>query len=243
MCFVFRNMGEAMEGQKFLSGQAGMIIALTIGVLAFQNCSQTRFSTDTNSVQSRSAGDDGQLVGGRPGDDANTPPKRPGDDGVTPQQQQVCDERYAAVIQGHVPKSLCASATTVRFLAGQHYYVGDVSIAAKSGQLKVLISLIGNVTMAESHVDVASSPSALQTSPGQFQYKAIHSPAVTQYTYSIPLSDENFVVGQTIYARVHAAVKPGKDAILCSEETAWAQGIRSGIGWSMHVPITLQECP
>jgi len=237
-------------------------LMMPVFILAFQNCSQAKFTVDNSTLAQRSLGDDGQVLGNEPGDDGNISQPIPGDDGSIPKggrgndgsipkdgtgddpaQQEICDARYAAALPNHTPKALCAAATTVRFLAGQHYYVGDVSVAAKNGQLLVQISLLGNVLMKESHLDIANSPSALQVSPGQFKYQMNHAPLVSEYTYSISLADANLVVGQTIYARVHAAVLPGKDSILCSEETAWAEGIRSGLGWSMHVPVTISECP
>jgi hypothetical protein len=236
-----------------------LIAGVAVLVLGFQNCTQARFSVDNSTFDQKSLGgeggyepgDDGNIPGsqpgddgnipkgGGPGDDANTPKGAPGDD---PASKQICDARYSEVIKNHVPKSLCAEATTVKFMAGQHYYVGDVSFAAKNGNLQIQISLIGNVQMKESHLDIANSPSELEVSPGQFKYNKSYNPLASQYTYSIPLSEANLVVGQTIYARVHAAVTPGKDSILCSEETAWGQGIRSGIGWSMHIPVKITEC-
>lgn len=208
----------------------------------FQNCSAARFTTDDVVLSQRSQGDDGQIGSPQPGDDGNIPGGTPG---VNPPgddpNNQICDARYTEVVSKHTPKSLCAAATTVRFMAGQHYYVGDVSIAIKQGQLLVQISLMGNVVMSESHVDIANSPEELEVSPGQFQYKQNHSPRVSEYVYQIPL-DGSVHAGQTIYARVHAAVEGSPNAILCSSETAWGQGVRSGIGWSMHIPVTLGEC-
>ncbi|WP_413290636.1 hypothetical protein [Bdellovibrio sp. HCB337] len=222
-----------------------------IALLAlFQNCSAARFTTDSMVLSERSQGDDGQIAGPQPGDDGNNPQGNPGNDGSTPGRggngddpnRDICDARYSEVVGKHTPKKLCASATTVRFMAGQHYYVGDVSIAIKQGQLLVQISLMGNVVMRESHVDIASSPAELQTSPGQFEFKQNHSPLVSEYIYQISLEGSQLSVGQTIYARVHAAVEPGQNSMLCGGETAWGEGVRSGVGWSMHIPVTIGEC-
>lgn len=219
-------------------------------VFGFQNCSPARFIEAGVPLDQRSLGDDGQVAGTQPGDDGNTPHGQPGNDGQTSQDtfgyestnRELCDARYAEVVSHHTPQSLCASATTVRFMAGQHYYVGDISIAAKNGHLDVQIALMGNVVMRESHLDLANSPEALQTSPGEFKYKMTHNPLASQYTYSIPLAEANLVVGQTIYARIHAVVGPGENSMLCGGQTAWAEGITDGVGWAMYVPITISEC-
>lgn len=251
------HMKSLNSGYKLLVIAAGATALLAF----FQNCSPARFTTDSIVASERAQGDDGQIAGPQPGDDGNIPgdvpgddgqipPKKnppkgnppgtpPGDDGSTP-DTNMCEARYTEVVGSHTPKSLCAAATTVRFIAGQHFYVGDVSIAIKQGYLQVQISMMGNVVMNESHVDIANSPSELQVSPGQFKYQQNHSPAASEYVYQIPLA--GLSAGQTIYARVHAAVGPGKDSMLCSSETAWGEGIRSGIGWSMHIPVTLGEC-
>jgi len=222
-------------------------IAITIlsaaTIFAFQNCSNAKFEVDENQLKpigdlsGHSAGDDGQLPGGKKN-------PTPGDDGQTPSQELCTPQSPAPANRQRL--SLCANATTVRFIAGQHYDVGDVSVAAANNVLYVQIALLNNVVMRESHVDIAGTPEALQVAPGQFRYQQSYNPAAGSAVYKIPFSDLNLAVGQTIYARVHAAVGPatGKEnQLLCSEETAWAQGIRSGIGWSMYFEIKIAECP
>lgn len=257
--------GEIMKSYKTAAPILKLFLSAPIVLLAFQNCSRAQFVSDSNVTMQRSlGGDDGVLQNPPLGDDPAIPGSGLlGDDGMTPGSgivdggtkppttpgdemsptDQVCRDRYAATVPNHTPQSLCAAATTVKFMAGQHFYVGDVSFAVKNGNLLVQIALMGNVVMRESHLDIANAAADLQVSPGQFKYNMNFAPAVSQYTYSIPLSEANLAVGQSIFARVHAAVEPGQDSILCGGETAWGQGIRSGIGWSMHIPVTLSECP
>lgn len=227
-------------------------------IFAFQNCSSTKFEVDeyqlkpTGDFPGRSAGDDGQVSGpgSSPGDDGQRPggKKNPpsggnGDDGQTP--EEVCAPQSPAPANRQ-RAALCAEATTVRFIAGQHYDVGDVSVAADNNELIVQIALLSGVVMSESHVDIASSPEALQVAPGQFRYQKSYNPASASSVYNIPFSDLNLSVGQTIYVRVHGVVGPRsgqENQLLCSSETAWAQGVRNGIGWSMYFEVKIAECP
>lgn len=236
-----------------------MIAGFAILTLSFQNCSRASFQVDEAALEkaagSRDPGDDGQRPdgsGGNLGDDGNRPGKNPGGNipggsvpGGNDPAREICEGNLRPPAN-RTPVALCPAAKTVRLMAGQHHYVGDVSIAAKDDLLQIKISLLSSVSMTETHVDVASSPEALQVSPGQFRYHGNHSPAISGLTYQIPLSDLNLTVGQTIYARVHAVVQPvagQPEQAVCGGETAWAEGIRDGIGWSMYVPLTLAECP
>lgn len=215
----------------------GSVLILT---LAFQNCSRASFQVD-EWANSKAAGS-GDL-----GDDGNRPVKNPpGDDSEGDDPARELCEANLPPPANRTPVALCPAAKTVRLMAGQHHDVGDVSIAAKNDVLLIKISLLSSVSMTETHVDVASSAQALQISPGQFRYHGNHSPAISELTYQIPLSELNLTLGQTVYARVHAVVQPiagQPDQAVCGGETAWAEGVRDGIGWSMYVPLTLAECP
>jgi len=213
----------------------------------------TDSGNDPNAANGSSGGNDNSISnpngsGNSPGSDGSVSSGNDsGNDTSIPSapSAQTCNPD-SIVPPNHTPAALCASATTVRLMAGQHFYVGDVSVAAQNNVLHVQISLLNSVLMSESHVVIASSPDLLQVAPGQFRYQKSYNPLSSLSVYDIPFSDLNLAVGQTVYARVHAVVGPaaGQEGVaLCSQETAWAEGVKSGIGWSMYFPIIIAECP
>ena len=75
--------------------------------------------------------------------------------------------------------------------------------------------------------------------PGMFPHKGVHDPAVTQFSYSIPLSDISggIAAGDLLHLAAHGVVQSG-DTV----ETAWGEGdpfVTKG-NWAMHFTYTVQ---
>jgi hypothetical protein len=125
-----------------------------------------------------------------------------------------------------------AQPLTVKLIAGQHTVVGDITVSSDGNHLYVKYTITKpGCVLKESHVAVAGSLDGIpQTKkgnpiPGQFPYKAVHNPPVTDYTYVIDVSAWMPRVAlkcgetKTLYIAVHGVVACGD-----GEETAWAAG-------------------
>lgn len=93
--------------------------------------------------------------------------------------------------------------------AGKSADIGDLYVWNDTTNLYVEFSLAAGWKMSESHLAVATSLADIpQTKsfnpiPGQFAYSAEHSPAVSTYTYTIPLA---WQVGDNLVIAAHAKV-------------------------------------
>jgi uncharacterized repeat protein (TIGR01451 family) len=127
----------------------------------------------------------------------------------------------------------CDLTTIATFWAGQNYDAGTVSVHNDSETLFVTFATTGGWTMGLTHLYVGLVPPD-SYAPGSFPYQSVHDPAVTSYTYEIPLATIGAVPGDTVYVAAHAEVSNGEQ-----NETAWAgQGQWPGLLFS-HV---IQEC-
>jgi len=127
----------------------------------------------------------------------------------------------------------CDLTTIATFWAGQNYEAGTVSANNDAENLYVTFTTTGGWTMSLTHLYVGLVPPA-SYSPGSFPYQTAHAPAVTSFTYTIPLSEIGAVPGDTVYIAAHAEVSNGTQS-----ETAWAgTGQWPGLLFA-HV---IQEC-
>jgi len=127
----------------------------------------------------------------------------------------------------------CDLTTIATFWAGQNFDAGTVSANNDAENLYVTFTTTGGWTMGLTHLYVGLVPPA-SYAPGSFPYQTAHDPAVTSFTYTIPLADIGAVPGDTVYIAAHAEVSNGEQS-----ETAWAgTGQWPGLLFS-HV---VQEC-
>ena len=110
----------------------------------------------------------------------------------------------------------CDLTTIATFWAGQNYEAGTVSVNNDADNLYVTFTTTGGWTMGLTHLYVGLVPPA-SYAPGSFPYQTTHAPAVTSFTYTIPLSEIGAVPGDTVYVAAHAEVSNGTQS-----ETAWA---------------------
>lgn len=132
----------------------------------------------------------------------------------------------------------CDLTTIATFWAGQNYEAGTVSVHNDATNLYVTFTTTGGWTMSLTHLYVGlTEPSSY--APGQFPYQTTHDPAVTSFTYTIPLADIGAVFGDTVYIAAHADVSNGTQS-----ETAWAgQGQWPGLLFSHTVQICVEPNP
>jgi hypothetical protein len=152
----------------------------------------------------------------------------------------------AALLAGAVVASSSAAhaATTVKLLADQTVYVGDVTIANDSANLYITIVPASGVCVRQDHLAVASSGSQLPQTrsgnavPGKFPYGRSFTTCPASDTYTVPLASvAGYVPGASVYVAVHAEVsRPGST----QRTTAWATGVGfPGANWSSFVSAKL----
>jgi len=95
-------------------------------------------------------------------------------------------------------------------LAGQTIDVGDVVAWSEDGTLYVQYQVDEDWYMTETHLQVAVSLAGIpqnngNPTPGQFDYKTEHDPAVTEFTYAVPI-DEVPPSADRLYVAAHAVV-------------------------------------
>jgi hypothetical protein len=121
---------------------------------------------------------------------------------------------------------------TVTLWAGQHINAGTISVWNNGENLYVKYETNGGWVMTETHLYVGKTdPSQLTSAPGQFPYKAVHDPAVSEYTYIIALAEIDsyqlkkngktwlawdspggVAPGDDVYIAAHAVLSGGVDA-------------------------------
>lgn len=100
--------------------------------------------------------------------------------------------------------------TTVDLLAGQNVDVGDVVISDDGTDLTVTYTTVEGWAMTETHLavgdTVADVPQTKSGNPkvGQFADSTYHDPAVTEYTYTVPIPAG--VTGDDVVVAAHAVV-------------------------------------
>jgi len=90
----------------------------------------------------------------------------------------------------YLTKGTLTSPDVFTLYAGQHIDVGTVSVWNDSINLYVEYITTGGWKMCETHLYVGkTNPQILTSAPGQFPYSEEHDPAVSTFTYTIPIDD------------------------------------------------------
>ncbi|MEE4257576.1 MAG: hypothetical protein V2I47_11110, partial [Bacteroidales bacterium] len=150
-------------------------------------------------------------------------------------QKQEADNDVADIWNGY--ESYKYSTMTVDLLAGQHINVGTVTyVITDDAYFEATYTITGGWTMSESHLYAGEYSSMPVNKPGKpkignFPFSEVHDPAVTSYTYSIPVVDLPPGTGGFVCA-AHCVVNNPNGG----NETGWAAGNRtfSDKGWSMY---------
>ncbi len=156
-------------------------------------------------------------------------------------KHEVVDELPADIWNGYQNYK---SYMQVELYAGQHILVGTVTYEFTTDALfKATYDLTGGWTMSESHLyagDYDQLPTNKPGAPkiGNFPFQETHDPAVTTYTYTIPVAD----------------LPPGENGFVCAahcvvnnpnggDETGWAKGNRtfSDKGWGSYTDDYFQQ--
>lgn len=128
---------------------------------------------------------------------------------------------------------------TVPILAGQNIPVGNLTISNDQYLLYVTYEMTGDYQLSTTHLYAGSREelpdnNAGNPIPGRFHYKTNHNPAVSTYTYTIPLSGLN----ANCYIIAAHCVVTARDANgnMVFNETGWSQGtaINPGGNWAMY---------
>ncbi|HSH03924.1 MAG TPA: hypothetical protein VLL52_15520 [Anaerolineae bacterium] len=146
------------------------------------------------------------------------------------------------------PAEACGDITTTTLYAGQHINSGSVTIWNDADTLYVQFATVDGWTMVETHVHVGETLADVPTTPagnpkiGLFDYQTQHDPAVTEFTYEIPL--DGFVGGDSLVVAAHASLALVDDnGDVIQTETGWADGPDfPGNSWATYVEFTVQEC-
>jgi len=157
-------------------------------------------------------------------------------------QKQEADNDVADIWNGY--ESYKYSEMTVDLMAGQHINVGTVTYTmTDDAYFEATFNITGGWTMSESHLyagDYDAMPVNKPGKPkiGRFPFKEDHNPAVTSYTYSIPV--EELPHGSTGFVCAAHCVVNNPDG---GNETGWGAGNRtfSDKGWSMYSDNFYQE--
>jgi hypothetical protein len=131
---------------------------------------------------------------------------------------------HAYTVPGPTTQSI-----SVALIAGQTTNVGSVTCWLEGNVLHVDCATTGDWVLCETHLAVAASSEGIPTTPsgnpvpGQFPFKAVHTPCVSTFGYSVDLDALGLAGNDLLFVAVQASVKQ-----LASGRTdgAWGQGTR-----------------
>ena len=148
---------------------------------------------------------------------------------------------------------------TTNLMAGQHHVAGSLTVSTDNTNLYVAYKAncsveTGSWTLKATHLyvgDCEAMPITAKGNPkiGKFPYKTEHGSGVSEYIYSIPLSE----IDSCFCLAAHAEVDCGgecDDSVdfeteadgYCGEETAWAEGNEfPGNSWAMYVEFCMDD--
>jgi len=155
---------------------------------------------------------------------------------------------------------MATTVTHAMYAGSPHYYtpwwwenkmkVGEVWIWNDGDYLyvKYITTYFGDWELTETHLAVAEYfadiPQTKSGNPkvGNFPYKMMHDPPVTEYTYMIPLT---WAPGTILYIAAHAIVQKPMGCGVYQEETAWADcggpnAYFQGNNWATYFTYTVQ---
>ena len=132
--------------------------------------------------------------------------------------------------------------------AGQHIPIGTLTITNDAETMFVTYAVEGDWFISETQVHAASDASDVPRTPGgpvpgRFDFSEVHDPAVSTYTYEIPLG--TLSPGDKIIVAAHAAVVKVQNGEIVQEETAWSSGERfvNRGNWATYTEYILQDVP
>ncbi|MFO7675086.1 MAG: hypothetical protein R6X12_02040 [bacterium] len=147
----------------------------------------------------------------------------------------------------NVDPAECGTPQEVILYAGQHINAGNVTVWNDATNLYVQFNSSGDWVITETHVAVATSLAGIPQKngnpvPGLFPYKEVHDPAVTTYTYTIPLGD--WEPGQELYIAAHASMALLDEyGEVIQTETGWGYGPDfPGRNWATYLMYEVQDC-
>ncbi|MCW4012493.1 MAG: hypothetical protein NWF07_05810 [Candidatus Bathyarchaeota archaeon] len=138
---------------------------------------------------------------------------------------------------------------SVTLWAGQHIDAGSVTVSNDEDYIYVTYSTNDPWVLTETHLDIELQyldfPMTKKGSPkvGNFAYQMTHDPAVTEYTYEIPMDQAWWDQGTVVIA-AHAVVMVFENGEMIEEETGWAEGGPFGKSWATYFEYTIcKETP
>lgn len=137
----------------------------------------------------------------------------------------------------------CGEIIEIKLLAGQNIVAGNVRISNDANNLYVTYNTSNGWQINKTHLYVGACnliPLTPAGNPkiGLFPYKTTHSPAVTSFTYTIPLAN----LPDCVCILTHAEVFKNNGGSI-QTETAWGQGDQlPGNSWAMKYYYCIQDC-
>lgn len=144
------------------------------------------------------------------------------------------------------PSTPCGQAQVQNLMAGQNIVSGNVTVTNDATNLYVTYNTINGWQIQKTHLYVGNCNSIPTTNNGNpkiglFPMQTAHSPRVTSYTYTIPLSTLDSCY--CIAAHAEVVLVNGSGNIIQSE-TGWGQGVSiGGNSWAMKFSYCTQFCP
>lgn len=140
----------------------------------------------------------------------------------------------------------CGDDVVVDFLAGQNIDIGDVTVNNDDDFLYISVQTTGDWVLGHTHLyvgDASAIPTNNAGNPqiGRFPYSTAHDPKVTNFTYTLPLTDFDSCMVIAFHAEAHLLDSNG-DVI--QSETAWGDGddINNGGSWATRFDYCKQSC-
>jgi hypothetical protein len=146
-------------------------------------------------------------------------------------------------------KSTASTPTVFPLIAGQTINAGTISIWNDAINIYVKYDLASGWTMDESHLNVSATLAGVPVNGpgnpvmGSFTYVTTHNPAVTTYTYTVPMATFSFSVGQTIIIVAHASVSGPDGNGGTQQQTGFGAGTPGPTGerWWFYMEYTITE--
>lgn len=166
-----------------------------------------------------------------------------------------------AAVRGLTGAPAGVASETVALIAARTTEIGSVTMWLEGDMLLVQYETQASWVMDATHLAVAASIGGIPLNPagnpllGHFPYKQVHSPGVTQDTYSIDLSAVGLEKAGTVVLAAQADVsRLSSDGQVLGQEGAWGNGEsfedllmvgRGGKGqggsWAMHFSVNLNK--
>lgn len=140
----------------------------------------------------------------------------------------------------------CGSPEVLDLYAGQHILAGSITVSNTDTELHITVETSGDWQISQTHLyvgdaaDMPTTPASGNPMVGLFPHSDTHSPAVTSFSYSIPLAnlDSCFAIA------LHADVQRVENGQVVQAETAWGDGERftDAGSWATYYSYCVQSC-